>query len=386
MKISKVMDFYNFITEKVQSDFFEKNPDFYISRNKKEIQKVDKDKEEDKEDKEEYIKDLKNAKVSDFIVEYTEEDKNYKISLPRKFSIYFNKFNDLVAGNFNFETEYNYKILLAIMNYTNEKSINFGYINKDIINPLFKNSNDIYGIYYQNGIFNLFLSKDKNEFITKLKELKSSNKVKILYTNNKVKGKEITDYGEIIVSKLKNKLKKISYSDIIIEQIKKHKYFYNVIIKDEKINEDLIKIGLDPIMRFQQESATMSSNKTYFGHLKNRFHTQGLDNNLKGIGLGYKIYKALLKHVGYMVSDEQSTTGARNIYYHLLKDDDVYYIIDKDAEQANQQYASDSNKVMVIWKDYPNIKKLLKIVREHELRNGRKYKYDKELLKYIKDI
>ena len=41
---------------------------------------------------------------------------------------------------------------------------------------------------------------------------------------------------------------------------------------------------------------------------------------------------------------------------------------------------------MIIWKDYPKMEQLLRIVRTHELRNKRKYEYDKALLPYIENI
>ena len=86
-----------------------------------------------------------------------------------------------------------------------------------------------------------------------------------------------------------------------------------------------------------------------------------------------------------MVSDEQTSLAARKIYLNLMKDDDVYFIVDK-KKTKNGTYASDSSKVMLIWKDYPKMEQLLRIVRTHELRNKRRYEYDKSLLPYIKNI
>lgn len=50
--MKKIFNFKKFITEKIQTDWFEKNPDFYLSKNKKEIQS----------DKQENIEKLKNIK------------------------------------------------------------------------------------------------------------------------------------------------------------------------------------------------------------------------------------------------------------------------------------------------------------------------------------
>ena len=38
---------------------------------------------------------------------------------------------------------------------------------------------------------------------------------------------------------------------------------------------------------------------------------------------------------------------------------------------------------MVIWKSYKNIKKLLKIVKEHEKKNNLNYEYDKGLSGFV---
>lgn len=105
---------------------------------------------------------------------------------------------------------------------------------------------------------------------------------------------------------------------------------------------------------------------------------------MNGIGLGYKIYKAFLKLHGYLVSDEQTSPKARKIYYNLLKDEDVYYIIDKSAPETGSTYSKDSSKILILWKDNPKLERIIKLIHQHELSSDRKYEYDKELLKFIK--
>ena len=102
-----------------------------------------------------------------------------------------------------------------------------------------------------------------------------------------------------------------------------------------------------------------------------------MDPKLRGIGLGYKIYKAFIKYQGYMISDEQKTDEVRHIYYNLLKDDDIISIMD--VNDNKKKWSEDSNKIMLIWKHYKNIDKLLKIVKETEKRNNRTYVYDNRL-------
>ena len=57
---------------------------------------------------------------------------------------------------------------------------------------------------------------------------------------------------------------------------------------------------------------------------------------------------------------------------------------DKDSKQGT--FGKDTQKVLLVWKDHPKIEKLMRIVRKHELKSGLKYKYDKDLLKYIKNV
>lgn len=60
-----------------------------------------------------------------------------------------------------------------------------------------------------------------------------------------------------------------------------------------------------------------------------RLHTaNGLDERLRGIGLGYKMYKAIINELGYARSSYFSTNkDSRKIWYHLIQDDDYYSII-----------------------------------------------------------
>jgi len=65
-----------------------------------------------------------------------------------------------------------------------------------------------------------------------------------------------------------------------------------------------------------------------------------------------------------------------------------FSVIDKGKKTRDEytEFYNDTAKIMLIWKDYPKTEQLVKIVRTYELRNGRKYIYDKNLLLYIKNI
>ena len=382
---SKVKSFMDYMTEKIQDEYFEENPDFYLTKN---IEDMKKEKEQKKSNtsEEEYIKTIKKIKVEDITVDYEDKLKSYDLKVGDQRILLRNYPEGLTFG-FIPNTEYNYKLIKAVLNNSSESSTSFARVPKEIINPLFKHIDDYYGVYYYDGHHRdmiLFLTKSKRDFSAKLKEIKKNDDWKIFYLNNKVKGKELTDYQEIKTNHLRNKLRDISYKDIVFEKTE-NGYGYKYKFKDKELNNELAQLGLTNSGFFIKEG---HGRKVYFGHLKNRFHVgQGLPEAFKGIGLGYKLYKAFLKHNGYYVSDEQTSTGARKMYYYLLKDDNVLHVIDKEDKDPNQgSFGQDTQKVLLVWKDHPKLEKLMRIVRKHELKSGRKYKYDKELLKYIENV
>lgn len=227
----------------------------------------------------------------------------------------------------------------------------------------------------------------KNNILINNRKKENVNKEEIgKLTYNKTVEKEITDYNLIEMNKLKN----ISYEDIFF----RHTYIFNqstnhndthytVYFKDKVLEKHIKKHELikNPFFRMEH-----SEEKVYFGHLKNRYHADSIDDKVKGIGLGYKIYKSFVKKQGYITSDEHASVDAKKLYYNLLKDPDIFCVIDKNAIDKNSIFGNDTNKVLLIWKDYDKIEQLIRIIRKHELAHGRKYEYDKELLKYIKNI
>jgi hypothetical protein len=52
----------------------------------------------------------------------------------------------------------------------------------------------------------------------------------------------------------------------------------------------------------------------------------GIPNILKGCSVGYKLYKVLVDHYGWISSDKRSTNDAINLWYNLLQDVDMYCV------------------------------------------------------------
>ncbi len=380
------------VFEKVQSEWLQANPKFYLSQAQKELKKNKEKGTEDKKEKD-YIDNLKKLKIEDIKFNINDENKTFDILEPSflKNNVYIRLYSDNSIGfSLMVDTEFNYKIILSLIKKLNKNTVLFSNIKKTLINPIFSNLNDFYGLYYSSfgtdiyPTFYLFLTKNINKYKNKIKKIRSNNKNKIIYYNNKIKGREFTDIENLEINNIRNKLKNITIDDIYFEKTEESYYGdeYSVKFKDKKLDSDVYRYNLISKNFFHQEK---DPSKVYFGHLKNRYHTKNLSDAIKGIGLGYKIYKAFLKFNGYMVSDEQTSLDARKMYLYMLKDSDIYYIIDKNIKNKEKDaFSKDSAKVMLIWKDYPKIEKLVKLVRENELRKRRKYDYDKELQKYIK--
>jgi len=396
----KLKRFNNFIiNETIEDKWFKENPNFYLSKNDNIVKSKQKQNENDKDSSKVIYNKAKKLNVDD--IEFEVRENNY-FSLNSDFNPIFtiNKTGDIRIFPDEKIKEQNYKFILALMKLLNktatknflskmfmgtEPSYTFRGVSNEIVNELFKNNNEYYGLYYTEKddyslSENLYLSKDYKKFINEVSEIKESELCKILYFNNKSKGKEVTDYESIEISKLKNILKNISYEDITFHT--RDNFFYFVDFKDEALNDKVKKYHLIDNPFFEKEH--IKNNKIYFGHLKNRIHSKSIKEEVLGIGLGYKIYKAFLKYQGYLISDEQSTSDARKMYFNLLKDPDVVGIIDKETNDRGQSFGPDSNKVMIIWKTNPKLEQIVKIVRTHELSHGKHYDYDKELLKYIK--
>ena len=376
--------------EKAQPEWFKKNPNFYLSKTEKELGDY-KQKSKDREiNHQDYINQLKKLDINDIKFSYEDQWEQYIVTSPSFFTANrFRLFSGGYSCSFVVKTEYNYKILLSLIKFMNKESVTFDNVDKNLINPLFKELNDYYGLFYYELGDKLFITKSRSEYKEKILKLRKEN-AKVYYFNSKTKGKEFTDIELLEINNIKNKLKKISIDDIYFTKddwskedgFLSKRVSYSVKFKDKDLNSKMYLYGLIHNLFFTRED---SPSKVYFGHLKNRYHTSSISNYIQGIGVGYKIYKAFLKFNGYMVSDEQTSLAARKIYLNLMKDEDVHYIVEKKKAQ-NGTYSNDSSKVMLIWKDYPRMEQILRIVRTHELRNKRKYEYDKALLPYIKNI
>jgi hypothetical protein len=87
--------------------------------------------------------------------------------------------------------------------------------------------------------------------------------------------------------------------------------------------------------------------------------------SLKGLSLGYKLYKLILRKVDFIMTDKNSSNESINLWYSILKDDEVYsgtnnkfsIIIKKDIDDVKLKSILDKiGKFTLIYDDDLNTK------------------------------
>ena len=48
------------------------------------------------------------------------------------------------------------------------------------------------------------------------------------------------------------------------------------------------------------------------------------DENLKGLSIAYKLYKLILNKVDFIMTNKNNSPDAKNLWYNLLQDKDIY--------------------------------------------------------------
>lgn len=92
------------------------------------------------------------------------------------------------------------------------------------------------------------------------------------------------------------------------------------------IKEDSMFCDLSVIVNgieWKDKAPLLSVNKD----ICNRIDFDGLPLIYRGLGLGYKIYKALIFEKGYACSYQDASTRAQNVWSKLIKDRDFYSVV-----------------------------------------------------------
>jgi hypothetical protein len=170
------------------------------------------------------------------------------------------------------------------------------------------------------------------------------------------KPKKEPNLDDSYLVKLRNAVKNINYKDIHFQPTEQYQseQFYNVEIDNKEINLLLTyaknyalqdKVAGEKV-KPEKFEFVVSVNETDF----NRVHfRKSLPKLLRGIGLGYKIYKSLAFKLGYISSDNTATFAAQSVWYYLIQDPDFNYILHK-------------NFVFIIRRDLPVQKKINAVI------------------------
>jgi hypothetical protein len=100
----------------------------------------------------------------------------------------------------------------------------------------------------------------------------------------------------------------------------------------------------------------------------NRIHTRSsLTYEFRGLGIGYKCYKAVINKIGYASSDEFGTNeNSRNIWKNLIKDKDYYSF-----ETNKEVWTNARTDGFMVFKKSMDKKEIQKILDEFESSGGK---------------
>lgn len=147
-----------------------------------------------------------------------------------------------------------------------------------------------------------------------LEQLKELIRLDRTYVKRKIK-EDLTDtskYSDILNSM---KLYDISNFKIVykgVYLIYPDEYFLKLVEKLNDFIENKINMDLYFVISIDEEYLNLID------------FTEGIPIQLKNLGLGYKLYKLMIDKFGYITSNKYSSNDAKNIWYNLMKDPDLY--------------------------------------------------------------
>jgi hypothetical protein len=137
--------------------------------------------------------------------------------------------------------------------------------------------------------------------------------------NKVVKFNEFTKTTEII-----NKIEKYGFGNFIIDY-NKINYTVNIVpdFTFKKLCKDLNELSTDNDVRLENIEFNLSVERDNM----NRIHiTEGIPILLRGLRLGYHLYKMVADCYGFISTDKTSSYDAKNLWWHLICDKDYYAI------------------------------------------------------------
>lgn len=156
--------------------------------------------------------------------------------------------------------------------------------------------------------FEEFTNKEFNELIKREKTyIHKKLKTHIEYTD---------EYNDLL----------ILLSNFDISNFIYNKYPYGIYIKPCKKFLSLIKLInsfiINPVSLKIDFSFSISENNLID-------FTEGIPKDLRGFGLGYKLYNLVIKNELFISTNKYSSKDAYNIWYHLMQDETLYCLTSK---------------------------------------------------------
>lgn len=78
--------------------------------------------------------------------------------------------------------------------------------------------------------------------------------------------------------------------------------------------------------------------------------TEGVPEFLRGLSIGYKLYKMVIDKVGWVTSDRYSSHNAYNLWYNLLQDEDLYCFTSNTISGLISKNLSDNELNVIVGK------------------------------------
>jgi len=196
---------------------------------------------------------------------------------------------------------------------------------------------------------------------------------------------QITDLDEI-----REDIKKISWKDLKVK--KSGSSFSNFTIYfqlPEHIVDKLKKIGNDfyknEVLNKKMQIGVEASNH-------NRTHIEAIPSFMRGLGLGFKMYKAVVKRLGYITTFGDATPSAKKMWSNLIQDPSFYVLLtDNGALLIDKRYDKYRSEELIInyIKDYYGINiygKIDKNVRDKFHMDNNPIKVDPEMAKAFNNL
>jgi hypothetical protein len=145
-------------------------------------------------------------------------------------------------------------------------------------------------------------------------------------------------------------LKEVAWEDLVVENYLGIPDRYQVKLPEglEQEKQDFMtKLGV-PKKKLNEWTFVFDEIRTQF----NRIHfKRGISPILRGLGFGYKMYRALIEKLKYACTEPNATMEAAKVWHKLIQDPTLYYLKTSKGLLVVSKTVSD-NKVTEIVREY----------------------------------